>query len=163
MIKKHYKLGKNPITGKWELSCLRCGIQKTTDQYDHFYEAESALADVEFKNYCIESEDVVLIEKYDDNGLLVKTIIFEKQKKNIHNIHFYIQLDKKNDMWEVVHDKEVLGQFKTKKEALDFARPIAKEKEKIDVTVQIYEKGEDGKFSGENTYGPDPFPPKDLT
>lgn len=69
-----------------------------------------------------------------------------------------IHVVKQDGIWKTKKEdcKRSSGNFNTQKEAIDFARSIAK-KEKTELFIH----GVDGKIRDRDTYGNDPCPPKD--
>lgn len=70
--------------------------------------------------------------------------------KNIHVV-------KSGDQWAVKEEKNPspLAQLRTQKDAIQYARDIAKIYQS-----ELFIHGEDGKIRDRNSYGNDPYPPK---
>ena len=64
-----------------------------------------------------------------------------------------------NGYWVVFwQDKKTATRFNSRKEAIDYAKKLAKEALEGDIAEILWQR-DDGSFQAEWTYGSDPYPP----
>lgn len=82
----------------------------------------------------------------------------KSESKGEQNMGTNQHVTNKNDEWRVIgeNNKKATKIFPTQKEAIEYGRKIA-----INQKSELVIHGKDGKIRDKDSYGVDPYPPKD--